>query len=77
MEAGRYVNTALTMTHDDGDRQAPRTRTLGVRVTEREWRDVNRLAEEIGTSVDALLREWAVEPLLERARERGVGGGRR
>lgn len=68
------------MPHDDGDRQppgdrrAPRTRTLGVRVTEREWRTVNRLADEEETSVDALLRRWGVRRLLELARERGVEG---
>lgn len=69
------------MPHDDGDRQPsrdrrpPRTRTLGVRVTEGEWRTVNRLADEEGTSVDALLRRWGVRRLLELARERGVEGG--
>lgn len=64
------------MAHDESDRQAPKTRTLGVRVTEREWRTVNLLAEEKGTSVDALLRRWGVERLLELAREAGVAGDR-
>lgn len=68
----RHVNTVLTMAHGEGDRQAPKSRTLGVRVTEREWRTVNLLADEKGTSVDALLREWGVERLLELAREAGV-----
>ncbi len=69
------------MAHDDrerqpsGERRTPRTRTLGVRVTEREWRTVNRLADEEETSVDALLRKWGVRRLLELARERGVEGG--
>lgn len=66
------------MPRDDGDRQpsgerrAPRPRTLGVRVTEREWRTVNRLADREGTSVDALLRRWGVRRLMELARERGL-----
>lgn len=63
------------MPHGDGQRQPPKSRTLGVRVTEREWREVNRLAEERGTSVDALLREWGVERLLEIAPD-GSGGSR-
>jgi hypothetical protein len=69
------------MPRDDGDRQPsrdrgpPRRRTLGVRVTEREWRTVNRLAEEEDTSVDALLRRWGVERLLELARDRGLEAG--
>lgn len=63
------------MAHDDSERQEPRRRTLGVRVTEREWRKVNRLADAKGTSVDALLREWGVERLLDLAREAGVRCG--
>lgn len=57
------------MARHDHDRQPVRTKTLGVRVTEREWRAINALARRRDTSVDALLRRWAVRPLLEMAEE--------
>lgn len=47
-----------------------------MRVTEREWRCVNRLADEKGTSVDALLRKWGVERLLELDPGTGCGDAR-
>lgn len=61
---------------DGGDR-APKSRTLGVRVTEREWRAANRLADRKGTSVDALLRKWGVERILEVEREAEAGSDAR
>lgn len=67
------------MARDDRDRQPAKTKTLGVRVTEREWRTINDLARRRGTSVDALLRTWGVRPLLEMAEEEtgdGQGPGR-
>jgi hypothetical protein len=62
------------MARDDHDRQPARTKTLGVRVTEREWRAVNALARRRDTSVDALLRRWGVRPLLEMAAAEDVDG---
>lgn len=60
------------MTRQGHHPQPSRRKTLGVRVTEREWEIVNALADRRDTSVDALLREWGVEPLMELAEEEGL-----
>lgn len=57
--------------------EEPRPRTVGVRVTEEEYRTLRRLAGERDATVDALLRRRAVEPLIAEAAADAEGGGGR